>query len=655
MGNLDTSNNSISRDQLGADGVARRRYEIEETAEGRTGLKIVIGLLAANVILMCKNLLFGADEAESHAGGPRKLQEEAAAVTDQDGAAKNLKPTETPEHEEEEASKLTKNDNEGRKHNNTLTSSVPEEFNDVKKPENGFSPYQPVLNTGSRLTDKVEGLGAANVVPFPARVSSPPLSGGDESAGPAVGDQIGDDDDTQPPQGPPNRLPVVVAPLVMSQLYVNQSVVIGMSDFLRGITDPDGDEMFVTNLQASAGTLVSNFDGSWTYTTPPNETGEITFTYHVTDGEGNVVQVASMDILPLPGDDFFGTEEADLIIGTAGSDRIYANGSDDTILAREGSDLIEGGAGDDRILGGSGNDVIYGQGGDDIIFGEAGDDLIFGGDGDDTIDGGAGDDTLLGEAGKDQLFGGEGDDSAFGGEDDDELYGNAGHDLLDGGDGDDQIFGDDGNDIIIGGGGGDTASGGAGNDQFIAEIDDGNDSYDGGSGEDTIDLSGTTVAATIDLSAGTVSSAEVGDDQIANIEHAKGGKGDDIIIDSDDANIFVGNGGDDVFIFISGNKSGKGKGHRDRIEDFEVGDKIDVSLMDGNDHEDGWQKLTFKYDQASFDGIGQVIYKYEDGEDNSFTVIQINYRRDDDDLDEDVDYEIEIVGRHELNESNFMT
>ncbi len=94
------------------------------------------------------------------------------------------------------------------------------------------------------------------------------------------------------------------------------------------------------------------------------------------------------------------TEDADVILGTAGADVINGAG---------GNDVICGGGGDDLINGGIGNDTIFGGTGDDVLLGGAGND---------TISGGSGDDTLVGDGqaepsndlAKDSLDGGEGND-----------------------------------------------------------------------------------------------------------------------------------------------------------------------------------------------------------------------------------------------------
>ena len=129
------------------------------------------------------------------------------------------------------------------------------------------------------------------------------------------------------------------------------------------------------------------------------------------------------------GFEFEGTEDDDVIDGTAVTDRIDARG---------GNDVVSGRTGDDTIIGGAG---------DDVLLGEAGNDIIEGGEGIDSLDGDYGDDALAGNEGADELFGGGGNDVLGGGADDDRLTGDGGNDVVTGGTGNDVLIGSDGTDV----------------------------------------------------------------------------------------------------------------------------------------------------------------------------------------------------------------
>ncbi|MBD2073320.1 calcium-binding protein [Phormidium sp. FACHB-592] len=97
-------------------------------------------------------------------------------------------------------------------------------------------------------------------------------------------------------------------------------------------------------------------------------------------------------------------------IGTTESLVINANGGDDTITAGNGlaaliSIVADGGAGNDTILSGDGTDVLFGGDGNDIIDGNRGNDVGFLGAGDDVFiwDPGDGNDVIEGQSGLDTM------------------------------------------------------------------------------------------------------------------------------------------------------------------------------------------------------------------------------------------------------------
>src|SRR5258706_3858041 len=89
------------------------------------------------------------------------------------------------------------------------------------------------------------------------------------------------------------------------------------------------------------------------------------------------------------------------------------------------------------------------------------------------------------------------------------IHGGQGNDVLDGGDGSDSLVGGVGDDLLTGGAG--------------------NDTLDGSAGADTANYSAATQALAIDLAAGTAVSAELGNDQLLNVEIILAGTGNDTI------------------------------------------------------------------------------------------------------------------------------
>ncbi|BAY61023.1 putative outer membrane adhesin [Calothrix brevissima NIES-22] len=65
----------------------------------------------------------------------------------------------------------------------------------------------------------------------------------------------------------------------------NQWKTLTINDLLAGIIDPDNDPLTITNLTASAGTILKRIDGSYSYIPPVDFFGGITFTYDVSDGQ----------------------------------------------------------------------------------------------------------------------------------------------------------------------------------------------------------------------------------------------------------------------------------------------------------------------------------------------------------------------------------
>ena len=309
-----------------------------------------------------------------------------------------------------------------------------------------------------------------------------------------------------------------------------------------------------------------------------------------------------------------GTAVDDLIQGLAGNDWLYGQDGNDQLDGGMGDDFLDGGSGNDKLTGADGNDTLYGGGGKDQLDGGAGTDLLsldLSGEGagvvfdgarrthlslkngtsakngeqfdvsgtnfgdtlvganlDDRFSGNDGDDSLVGGAGNDQLYGGSGNDTLAGGVGYDTLYGGDGNDQLDGGTEIDFLDGGSGDDTIAGGAGYDTLYGGDGNDRVLYDAEDA--FIDGGPGNDTIDASGSGAGVTIDLVNGPYSAFEtiigsVHDDNLvgnASANSLNGRAGNDIL---------KGNGGSDTFVLSAGN---------DTIQDFEQAGSTTSVLLD---------------------------------------------------------------------------
>ena len=158
------------------------------------------------------------------------------------------------------------------------------------------------------------------------------------------------------------------------------------------------------------------------------------------------------------------------------------------------------------MSGTSGNNIIFGNGGDDLIAAGIGSLLAYGGAGNDSFVATVGDGvaTFDGQAGVNTL-------------DLSQITAAATVNLATGTATSAQTSAATLVSIqnVVSGLGNDTITGDANNNTFFAAVGDGNDSYTGGGGSDTYDLSLTAAGATVNLGAGTSTSADTGTDTLA--------------------------------------------------------------------------------------------------------------------------------------------
>ncbi len=168
------------------------------------------------------------------------------------------------------------------------------------------------------------------------------------------------------------------------------------------------------------------------------------------------------------------------------------------------------------------------------------------------------------------------------------LHGNDGNDTIRGNGGDDTLFGDAGNDKLDGGTGNDTLVGGAGADYL-----------NGGEGNDTADYSTSTAAVNINLETGVGKGGDAEGDTLVNIENLIGSKFNDILVGSGDINVIDGGDGDDT---ITG-------GHNnDKLYGGAGNDTFLVEWSYHGDHYDGGSGIdTFSADVPVLDGYAQEI------------------------------------------------
>lgn len=480
-----------------------------------------------------------------------------------------------------------------------------------------------------------------------------------------------------PPQA--NRAPLSRGPVYLGTGLVNLSMLLMWADLARAAVDPDGDRLSISAIQATSGEIRTYGGDAWIYVPERDKQGVVTLTFTLSDGKATIQGQAFLNLRAHPETEIRGTEADDVLIGTPGKDLIDAGAGNDIVYGRESDDLILGGAGDDLLIGGDGRDVIHGGAGNDRIFGGEGDDVLFGEAGNDMLFGEAGRDSLLGGDGDDVLSGGDGNDRLFGEAGNDVLSGDAGSDVLEGGSGQDTLGGGAGEDVLVGNDGDDTfvaglqpvlelqslariaielvsadaeppvASGepaAGSNGDVVAIVDDGDDVIHGGEGSDTYDASLATMSVHIDLDAGSADGEEIGSDQLTSIENAVGGTGDDTIAASSAVNILYGNGGHDTFVFGSVASIANGGAGHDEIRDFNVGDKVDLSKLEGElgrlYFEDG--ESSIELDRHEHKTLVKLYKKMIDDDDAGHHVLQLVT-----DIDGDQDYEIVIISAQDLD------
>jgi Ca2+-binding RTX toxin-like protein len=468
---------------------------------------------------------------------------------------------------------------------------------------------------GGRVSD-IGHSGGSNVQLAPVQEVDP---GGDE-----------DEDDDTDQEKVANRAPRISGPVYLTDVFGCAVALIGLSDLLRGASDPDGDALRIQNISVSSGTLTQTSSG-WYFDAAM--LGPVTITYQITDGKLSILQTAQFSVLKTA--PVIGTQGDDILVGTNCADDIDGRDGNDSIDSRSGNDTVNGGTGNDHIVAGSGNDMIFGGAGDDIVLAGLGDDQIWGGSGNDRLFGEEGSDTIFGDSGNDTISGGRDDDLLFGGEGNDSIagehghdtiHGDAGDDKLDGGDGDDIILGQAGADELIGGLGNDVLGGGRegdvvrandGNDRVLGDADQAADLYDGGAGADTLDYTAVLNGSTIDLAEGTAFSDEIGSDTISNFEVLLAGAGQDEIQGSEGAEEIHGNGGNDHIDGAGGADVVSGGEGDDQLSDGtgedtvsgNDGDDTVTAAMDGAfDTYDGGADIdTLDYSAALMDVVVDLV------------------------------------------------
>jgi VCBS repeat-containing protein len=173
---------------------------------------------------------------------------------------------------------------------------------------------------------------------------------------------------------------------------------ISVASLLANDSDIDqGDVLSITGVSNAVGGTVT-FNNNGTITFNPTSTGNGSFNYTLSDGNGGISQG---NVSVLINTDQTGGNGRNLLIGNNGPDYLDGGNGNDTLFGILGNDTLIGGNDDDILFGGFGNDSLIGGNGNDILFGGFGNDILIGGNGNDVLVGDAGADTLTGGNGND--------------------------------------------------------------------------------------------------------------------------------------------------------------------------------------------------------------------------------------------------------------
>lgn len=315
----------------------------------------------------------------------------------------------------------------------------------------------------------------------------------------------------------------------------------------------------------------------------------------------------------------FGSRYADTFTAAAVATRLYGYEGNDLLIGQGGADRLDGGTGNDRLIGNGGNDTLIGGTGIDTMTGGTGNDYYYVDHASDVVSEGSngGIDTVYSSVTYSLASRTHVENITLTGTASINATGNTGNNVLTGNSGNNKLYGGDGNDTFIGGGGTDYYHGGAGEDTYVGAIDlglaigagtmvsienvagtlanetirgdfgnnkifgnGGNDTLFGGDGNDWIEA---------DPISRLIQEGVVGD-------HLLGGAGNDTLIGGTGCDYLQGGTGADTFVYRAATDLGTRPNFTcDFIEDFNrsEGDRIDLSLLDGNPYVVGHQDLVF--------------------------------------------------------------
>jgi Ca2+-binding RTX toxin-like protein len=362
-------------------------------------------------------------------------------------------------------------------------------------------------------------------------------------------------------------------------------------ELLANDSDPDDDGLFISNVSGAVGGSVSiGVENIITFTPEDGYTGQASFQYTVSDGEGGedtatvTLMVTAPDNLPpaellddndagntisrnnangtivgitaLASDPNGDAVTYSLVDSAGGIFAIDENTGVVTLANRDALQQIESSVLNITIVA---TDALGAQSASETFAiaitdgATSGDDILVGTPDSDTIMGLAGNDTIDGLESGDLLHGGEGNDTIFGGQ---------AADTIRGGDGDDVLYGGEGSDVLWGG--------------------PGDDQIDGGTEDDAVDYSVSPDGVVVNLAGLEASDGHGATDTLTSIEHVLGSEFADTITGTDSYNFLSGNAGDDTLNGAGGDDILNGGDDSDTLNG---GDGVDSLSGDAGDDE----------------------------------------------------------------------
>lgn len=294
---------------------------------------------------------------------------------------------------------------------------------------------------------------------------------------------------------------------------------------------------------------------------------------------------------------------ADRLDGGAGTDTASFESATGSVIAEiwrgqalnDGYGAVDTLLGIENLIGGSATDLLAGNSAANVLSGQGGNDRLFGFEGNDTLNGGDGNDTLdctnarFGVVA--ELWRGSVANDGFGG--------------VDAISGIENVTGGNFNDLLAGNSQANVLIGQGGNDRFFGY--EGNDTLNGGTGNDSIDYGSAKSGVFAELWRGLVSKDGHGSvDTVLGIENVTGGNFNDFLAGDSQANVLIGQGGNDRIFGYEANDTLAGGAGNDTLDGGIGSDTIDYGSASAAITAELWRGSITNDGQGGVDTIAGI-------------------------------------------------